>query len=308
MRHFLDIDRACAGELKAILAQAAAMKTARRGRPKGTPDDERPLNGRVVALLFEKPSTRTRVSFDMAVRQLGGETLTLSGGETQLGRGESIPDTARVLSRYVDGIVIRTDREDNLLNLADHATVPVINGLTDRTHPCQVMGDVMTYEEHRGPIQGRRVAWFGDGNNVCASFLHAAGQFGFDITLSCPESRDPDLEYIAYAQSRGTTVDIVREPLKAARGADLVVTDAWLSMHDSDDIRDERRGILGPFQVNASVMATAADGAVFMHCLPAYRGEEVTADVLDGPASIILDEAENRLHVQKAILRHCFDV
>ncbi len=308
MKHFLDIHKTESRLLRDILDRAKGMKSLRAGRPKGVPDDMQPLAGRLVALLFEKPSTRTRVSFDVGVRQLGGEVLMLSGAELQLGRGETIADTARVLSRYVDMIVLRTYSEGNLLELAEHATVPVINALTDRSHPCQVMGDILTFEEHRGSVLRRKVAWFGDGNNVCASFLHAAGQFGFDMALSCPDSLLPDGEFVDFARSRGALVEITGDPLAAASGADLVATDAWLSMHDSGAVREERREMLSPFRVTAELMSAAAPDALFMHCLPAYRGEEVTSEVLDGPASVVLDEAENRLHVQKAIMRYCLDV
>ena len=307
MRHFLDIHKTDSRSLRDILEHAKSMKSLRTGRSKGASDDTQPLAGRLVALMFEKPSTRTRVSFDAGVRQLGGEVLMLPGSELQLGRGETIADTARVLSRYVDMIVLRTYSETNLLELAEHATVPVINALTDRSHPCQVMGDVLTFEEHRGPVRRRKVAWFGDGNNVCASFLHAAGQFGFDMALSCPDSLLPDGEVLEFARSRGARVEIAGDPLAAACGADLVATDAWLSMHDSDAFREERRKTLSPFRVDAALMSAAAPDALFMHCLPAYRGEEVTSEVLDGPASVVLDEAENRLHVQKAIMRFCLD-
>ncbi len=308
MRHFLDIDQPSAADLHGIIELAKSMKSARAGCPRGNRDVNPALAGRLVALLFEKPSTRTRVSFDTGVRQLGGEVMTLLGSETQLGRGESVADTARVLSRYVDMIVLRTDQTHHLLELAEHASVPVINGLTDRTHPCQVMGDVMTFEEHRGPIAERQVAWFGDGNNVCASFLHAAGQFGFNMTLACPDSYMPRAEYVENARSCGANVQSVSDPIKAAAGADLVVTDAWLSMHDTDTLREEKRKSLGAFQVDGRVMAAAAENAVFMHCLPAYRDDEVTADVIDGPQSVVFDEAENRLHIQKAIMRYCLEL
>lgn len=308
MRHFLDLHVVPAGALREILDEARAMKAARGSAPKGTPDAERPLEGRVVALVFEKPSTRTRVSFDVGIRQMGGETLVLSGGEMQLGHGETIADTARVLSRFVDAIMIRTFEETTLQELADNATVPVINGLTNASHPCQIMADVMTYEEHRGPIAGRRVVWSGDGNNVCASFLHAAGQFGFDMVFTGPAPLDPAPAAIAFARDRGATVEIERDPLKAAAGADLVVTDTWVSMHDSQSARERRHALLRAYQVNDALMARAKPDALFMHCLPAHREEEVTNAVMDGPASVVFDEAENRLHVQKAILRWCLGV
>lgn len=308
MTHFLDIHKTEQNELRNILDQANAMKQARAGRPKGTADDELPLAGHMVALIFEKPSTRTRVSFDMGVRQMGGQTMILSGSEMQLGHGESIADTARVLSRYVDMIMIRTFEETILTELAEYADVPVINGLTDRTHPCQIMADVMTYEEHRGPIKGKKVVWAGEGNNVCASFLHAAGQFGFDLTFSGPASLDPEQEWIEYARGKGASIEIERDPVKAVAGADLVVADTWLSMHEAQSSRERRHNLLRPYQVNAELMVHAHPDALFMHCLPAHRNEEVTSEVMDGPSSVIFDEAENRLHVQKAIMRHCLGV
>ena len=304
-RHFLDLDRVAGDDLRAIIDDARAVKAARAGRPKGAPDDDRPLAGRMVALVFEKPSTRTRVSFDVGVRQMGGETLVLTGSEMQLGQGETVADTARVLSRYVDAVMIRTFDEATLAELAGHATVPVINGLTDRSHPCQIMADVMTYEEHRGPIAGRRVVWSGDGNNVCRSFLHAAGRFGFDLTFTGPETLDPDPEAVAWARGEGRRIEIERDPARAVAGADLLVTDTWLSMHDDPGARERRHNQLRPYQVDAELMAKAAPDALFMHCLPAHRGEEATSEVMDGPQSVIFDEAENRLHAQKAILRWC---
>jgi ornithine carbamoyltransferase len=305
MRHFLDLHRVPAEDLRAILDQAAAMKSARAGRPRGAPDDGAPLGGRMVALIFEKPSTRTRVSFDVGVRQLGGESLVLSGKDMQLGHGETIADTARVLSRYVDLIMIRTFREETLLELAEHATVPVINGLTDASHPCQIMADILTFEERRGPIRGAKVVWSGDGNNVCTSFLHAAGQFGFDLTFTGPEALDPKEDAVAFARAQGVRVEIERDPVRAATGAALIVTDTWLSMHDPESARQRRHAALRPYQVNEALMAAAGGHALFMHCLPAHRGEEATDGVMDGPNSVIFDEAENRLHAQKAIMRWC---
>ena len=308
MNHFLDIDVVDTAALHGILVHAKGMKTLRSGRPRGTPDDTTPLSGRIVALVFEKPSTRTRVSFDVGVRQLGGETLVLSGSDMQLGRGESAADTARVLSRYVDMIVIRTTSEENILEFAEYADIPVINGLTDRSHPCQVMGDVLTFQERQGAVKGRRIAWIGDGNNVCTSFLHAAGQFGFDMSIACPEGFEPSASAVEFARGKGINVDIARDPKVSAAGADLIVTDAWMSMHDTEFERSHRRCSLAPYQVTEELLSVAGEDAVFMHCLPAYRGEEVTAAVLDGPASVVLDEAENRLHVQKAIMRYCLEV
>ncbi|MEX3016448.1 ornithine carbamoyltransferase [Gymnodinialimonas hymeniacidonis] len=308
MTHFLDIHKTSQDDLRHIIDHAIEMKTARAGLPKGTPDAEQPLAGHMVALIFEKPSTRTRVSFDLGVRQMGGQTMVLSGSEMQLGHGETIADTARVLSRYVDLIMIRTFEEEVLLEMAEHASVPVINGLTNRTHPCQIMADVMTFEEHRGPIAGKKVVWCGDGNNVFASFAHAAGQFGFDLTFSGPETLDPERIFLDAARAQGVSVEIERDPAKAVTGADLVVTDTWVSMHDSQTARERRHNQLRPYQVNEALMAHANDDALFMHCLPAHRNEEATDAVMDGPHSVIFDEAENRLHAQKAIMRHCLGV
>jgi len=303
MNDFLDIHKTDPTALRGMIDQAHAMKTARKGLPKGAPDAEQPLKDHIVALIFEKPSTRTRVSFDVGVRQMGGQTLVLSSADMQLGHGETIADTARVLSRYVDLIMIRTFEEEKLLELAKYASVPVINGLTDRTHPCQIMADILTFEEHKGPIRGRKVVWAGDGNNVAASFIHAAGQFGFDLTFTGPEALDPEPEFVALAQSQGVNITIERDPAKAVEGADLVVADTWISMHDKDAA--SRHNLLRPYQVNATLMAAAKPDASFMHCLPAHRGEEVTNDVMDGPQSLIFDEAENRLHAQKAVMRWC---
>ena len=305
MKHFLDIDKTDAAELRSMIDMAQLMKTARLGRPKGELDDAQPLAGRMVALIFEKPSTRTRVSFDVGVRQMGGQTMVLSGREMQLGHGETIADTARVLSRYVDLIMIRTYEEATLLEMAEHATVPVINGLTNRTHPCQIMADVMTYEEHRGPIHGRKVVWAGDGNNVCASFIQAAGQFGFDFTFTGPELLDPEAKLMAFARAKGSKVIVERDPVRAMTGADLVVTDTWVSMHDPESAKERRHNQLSPYQVNDTLMAHAKPDALFMHCLPAHRNDEVSSAVMDGPHSVVFDEAENRLHAQKAVMRWC---
>ena len=305
MKHFLDIHTTPAAELRSMIDTAHRMKAARNGRPRGTPDDETPLQGRMVALIFEKPSTRTRVSFDVGVRQMGGETMVLSGKEMQLGHGETIADTARVLSRYVDLIMIRTFEEATLQEMAEHATVPVINGLTNRTHPCQIMADVMTYEEHRGPIAGKKVVWCGDGNNVFASFAHAAGQFGFDLSFTGPETLDPERVWLDFAASKGRPITIDRDPARAVAGADLVVTDTWVSMHDPESAKERRHNQLRPYQVNEALMAHAKPDALFMHCLPAHRNDEATSAVMDGPHSVIFDEAENRLHAQKAVMRWC---
>jgi len=309
MKHFLDINKTEITDLNFMLSEAHRMKEARVGLPKGAPDPgEQPLAGRVVALIFEKPSTRTRVSFDVGVRQMGGETLVLTGSEMQLGHGESIADTARVLSRYVDMIMIRTFEEATLLELAEHASVPVINGLTNRTHPCQIMADLQTWQEHSGPIAGKKVVWAGDGNNVAASMIQAAGAFGFDLTFTGPEQLDPEKGFIEEARAKGAKIEILRDPMQAVEGADLVVTDTWVSMHDAGSTRERRHNLLRPYQVNEALMARAKPDALFMHCLPAHRGEEVTDVVMDGPNSVIFDEAENRLHAQKAVMRWCLGV
>ena len=308
MTHFLDINKTDPAALRSIIDSAKAIKQARKDTPRGQLDKDTPLAGRVVALIFEKPSTRTRVSFDVGVRQMGGQTMVLSGADMQLGHGETIADTARVMSRYVDLIMIRTFEEATLLEMAEYATVPVINGLTNRTHPCQIMADIMTFEEHRGPIKGKKVVWSGDGNNVFASFAHAAGQFGFDLTFTGPETLDPEHAFLQEARSKGANVVIERDPHLAVKGADLVVTDTWVSMHDPQSARERRHNQLRGYQVNAELMSKAKPDALFMHCLPAHRDDEATSEVMDGPNSVIFDEAENRLHVQKAIMRHCLGV
>jgi ornithine carbamoyltransferase len=305
MNHFLDINKTDPADLQNIISEGQRIKTARKGLPKGARDTEQPLANHMVALIFEKPSTRTRVSFDVGVRQMGGETMVLSGRDMQLGHGETIADTARVLSRYVDMIMIRTFEEATLLEMAEYASVPVINGLTDRTHPCQIMADIMTFEEHNGPIKGKKVVWTGDGNNVCASFIHAAGQFGFDLTFAGPEQLDPEQVFVDEARAKGVKITIERDAEKAVQGADLVVADTWVSMHDAQSARERRHNLLRPYQVNEALMAQARPDAKFMHCLPAHRGEEVTNPVMDGPQSVIFDEAENRLHAQKAVMRWC---
>jgi ornithine carbamoyltransferase len=308
MNHFLDIHKTAQTDLRFMIDQARAMKDSRDGRPKGAPDDVQPLAGRMVALIFEKPSTRTRVSFDVGVRQMGGQTMILSGKEMQLGHGESIADTARVLSRYVDLIMLRTFEEATLHEMAEHATVPVINGLTDASHPCQIMADVLTYEQHRSNIKGRKVVWSGDGNNVCTSWLHAAGQFGFDMAFTGPETLDPNPRAVEFARSMGSKVEISRDPMAAAKEADAIVTDTWVSMHDPESARERRHNQLRGYQVTNQMMAQGKPDALFMHCLPAHRNEEATSEVMDGPQSVIFDESENRLHAQKAILRWCLGV
>lgn len=300
-RHFLDLHEVSKKDLRRIIDMAHAMKKA----GKVTPDKfvPRGIAQSVLVMIFEKPSTRTRVSFDVAMRQLGGQTLSLNHTDLQLGRGESIADTARVLSRYIGAIMIRANGHDTLLELARHATVPVINGLTDKSHPCQIMADVMTFEEHLGPIAGRTVAWVGDGNNVAVSWMHAAERFGFSLKLACPAELQPEDEFIAWARDSKADIEFGTDPAWAVRGADCVVTDTWVSMGQSDAAK--RKKILAPYAVDAKLMSKAAKGAIFMHCLPAYRGHEVTVDVLEGPQSVVFDEAENRLHAQKAILAWC---
>lgn len=292
-RHFLDLRDFDGATLRQMLDVAAGFK-----RAGGV--SSRPLAGKTIALIFEKPSTRTRVSFEVAMRQLGGDVIVLSGKDTQLGRGESVADTARVLSRYVDAIMLRTDHAAKLTEMAEYATVPVINGLTEASHPCQLMADVMTFEEHRGPIAGQVVAWCGDGNNVARSWIEAAVRFGFTLRLATPDSLRPPQALIDWALKEGAKVELTDDPAKAVAGARCVVTDAWVSM--SDNPNESRHNLLAPYRVTSALMAKAAPDAIFMHCLPAHRGEEVTAEVIDGPQSVVFDEAENRLHAQKGVL------
>lgn len=308
MTDFLDIHTTPKEDLRSMIDAARRMKDARKGQPKGAVDADLPLKDRMVALIFEKPSTRTRVSFDLGVRQMGGQTMVLSGSEMQLGHGETIADTARVLSRYVDLIMIRTFEEATLQEMSEFASVPVINGLTNRTHPCQIMADIMTFEEHRGPIKGKKVVWIGDGNNVCASVIHAAGQFGFDFTFSGPSKLDPEDAALEFARAQGVKAEIERDPAKAVEGADLVMADTWVSMHDPQSAKERRHNLLRGYQVNEQLMALSKPDSLFMHCLPAHREDEVTSAVMDGPHSVIWDEAENRLHAQKAVMRYCLGV
>ncbi|MBL8667799.1 MAG: ornithine carbamoyltransferase [Rhodospirillales bacterium] len=297
LRHFLDLDRFDTATLRRILDLAAEIK--RNGANGHTPL----LQGRTLAMIFEKPSTRTRVSFEVGMRQLGGNVVLLSENASQLGRGETMADTARVLSRYVDVIMIRTDDPGKLVELAEYASIPVINGLTDTSHPCQLMADVMTYEEHRGNIAGRVVAWSGDANNVARSWVHAAVRFGFRLRLACPRPFRRCSELLEWAQSEGGDVALTTSPRQAVEGADLVVTDTWVSMGMKE--AEKRHNELAPYRVDTQLMAQAKPDALFMHCLPAHRGEEVTDEVMDGPQSVVWDEAENRLHVQKGILAWC---
>ena len=298
-RHFLDLSAVGAAELAAMISDARQIKAALKS---GTAS--RPLEGKMLAMIFEKPSTRTRVSFDVGMRQLGGETLVLPGAEMQLGRSETIADTARVLSRYVDAIMIRTTSHDRLLELAEYATVPVINGLTDDTHPCQIMADLMTYEEHRGPVAGKRFAWTGDGNNVLHSLIEASARFSFELNIAVPPGSEPEGRFVDWANDNGGKIRMFAEAAAAVDNADCVVTDTWVSM--GQEHRARGHNIFQPFQVNEALMKHAKPDALFMHCLPAHRGEEVTDEVIDGPHSVVFDEAENRLHAQKAIISWCF--
>ena len=300
VRHFLDLTDISAAELRRVLELSKELKARKKAG-----ESERPLAGKALAMVFDKPSTRTRVSFDLAMRQLGGETIMLTGQEMQLGRGETIADTARVLSRFVDAIMIRILSHEDLVELAQNATVPVINGLTRQSHPCQVMADVLTFEEHKGPITGRAVAWTGDTNNVLASWIHAAQRFDFTLNVATPKELSPRQALKDFVKETKAKVRFMRDPEKAVDGVDCVVTDTWVSMGDKESER--RHNLLKPYQVNRALMARADKEAIFMHCLPAHRGEEVTDEVMDGPQSVVFDEAENRLHAQKGILAWCFE-
>jgi len=304
MPHFLDLATPKSAGLRAILDEAHRRKAARAGMPRGTVDADAPLAGHVLAMIFEKPSTRTRFSFDMGIRQLGGSSIVTSAGDMQLGRGETIEDTARVLGRMVDAVMLRSNSHATLETLAEHAGVPVINALTDISHPCQVMADIMTFEERTGrPVAGSTWAYLGDGNNMANSLIEAASVLGFDIRLGVPHGYDPDQAVLATAGCRGGSIDLVRSAAAAVEGAEVVVTDTWVSMGQTS--AKEKLAAMMPFQVTEAVMAKALPNALFLHCLPAHRGEEVTAAVIDGPQSVVWDEAENRLHVQKAILLWC---
>jgi ornithine carbamoyltransferase len=301
-RHFIDLADAGAADLRRMLEEAKARKQARKGLPKGTPDADAPLAGFTLAMIFEKNSTRTRVSFDMAMRQLGGTTIVMDAGSMQLGRGETVADTARVLTRYVDAIMIRTDDHQKAIDLARHADVPVINGLTDHSHPCQIMADMQTVIEHQGGLGGAW-AWLGDGNNVLHSIVEAGSLLGFPVRIGCPDGYDPDETVIATARQRGADITLSRDPREVVRGAEVVVTDTWISMGQAH--AEEKLAAMMPYQVTEGLMGEAAASAVFLHCLPAHRGEEVVDAVIDGPQSVIWDEAENRLHAQKAVLLWC---
>ena len=300
-RHFLGLLDLTTAELRRILDLSAAMKAA---RAKGAPSRSRPLAGKTLAMIFDRPSTRTRVSFDIGMRELGGDTIMLTGAEMQLGRGETIADTARVLSRYVEAIVIRILGQDDMLEMAAHATVPVINGLTKQSHPCQVMADILTFEEKQGPIRGRKIAWSGDYNNVLSSWIDASARFDFTLDIACPVELQPSKQRIASARAAGAKIILRDDPIDAVKDAAAVISDCWVSMGDEDEGR--RQNLLQPYQVNKALMSRAASDAIFMHCLPAHRGEEVTDEVIDGPQSAVWDEAENRLHAQKGVLAWCF--
>ncbi|MDF1686425.1 MAG: ornithine carbamoyltransferase [Parvibaculaceae bacterium] len=306
LKNFIDLSDVSKTDLRAIIEDAHTRKAARAGKGQAEHDADAPLNGKLLAMIFEKPSTRTRVSFDVGMRQLGGSPLMLNGSEMQLGRGETVADTARVLSRYVDAIMIRTTDHAKLLELAEYATVPVINGLTDQSHPCQIMADVQTFEEHRGRITNRKVAWAGDGNNVAVSWIHAAIQFDFELRLACPQELAPPKEVMAWAKAQGGKVTVTQDADAAVEGVDCVVADTWVSMGDDEAEVASRHNLLAPYQVNDRLMGLAAKDALFMHCLPAHRGEEMTSSVIDGPQSVVFDGAENRLHAQKSVLAWCF--
>jgi ornithine carbamoyltransferase len=300
MRHFIDLSEFSADELSAMLALSRAIKARRR-----TPEARRDkvLDGKVIAMIFEQPSLRTRMSFDVGIRELGGEPMMVTGREIELGERETVADTARVMSRYVDAIMIRMLDHDALRELSEYATVPVINGLTKTSHPCQVMADILTYEEHRGSLKGAKIAWTGDANNVLRSWIHAAGRFDFELHVATPAELEPAPDLMEWARREGAKVTLTERPEEAVEGADCVITDCWVSMGDTEGTR---HNLLRPYQVDERLMARAAKNAVFMHCLPATRGEEVTDSVMDGPQSVVFDEAENRLHAQKGILAWCF--
>ena len=304
VRHFLALSDAGGDAIAAMIADAIDRKAARTGWPKGKPDADAPLAGHVLAMVFEKSSTRTRVSFDIAMRQLGGSAIILDAGTSQLGRGESIADTARVLSRMADAIMVRTDDHAKIEEMARHAQVPVINGLTDRSHPCQIVADLLTVIEHGHPLPGLEIAWLGDGNNVLHSILEAAALMKFNVRVATPAGFEPEAGFVAMARAAGCVVTLTQDAGAAASGADIVVTDTWVSM--GQDHAQEKLAAMEPYRVDARVMAQAKPGAKFLHCLPAHVGDEVSKDVFEGPQSVVFDEAENRIHAQKSILLWCF--
>jgi ornithine carbamoyltransferase len=303
VRHFIDLWRFDAQSLRVILDEAKARKVRRAGRPKGAPDDDQPARDRTLAMIFEKNSTRTRFSFDAAIRQLGGASIIATASDMQLGRGETIEDTARVLSRMVDLVMIRSNAHETLTRFAEAASVPVINGLSDAGHPCQIITDIEAFEEHRGPVTGKTLAWIGDGNNMCSSFIQVAAQLDFRLRIAGPAAYPPNPIDLRRARDAGASIEVTDDPRAAARGADAVMADTWISMGDTD--AEARLKTLEPYRVDEALMALAAPDAVFLHCLPAHRGEEVTAAVIDGPQSIVWDEAEDRIHAQKAIIAWC---
>ena len=305
MRHFLDLSDAGGDAIAAMINDAQDRKAARLGWAKGRPDADAPLAGHVLGMIFEKSSTRTRVSFDIAMRQLGGSALILDSGTSQLGRGESIADTARVLSRMVDAIMIRTDDHEKALEMARYATVPVINGLTDRSHPCQIVADLLTVVEHGKALPGLELAWLGDGNNVLHSILEAAGLMKFNVRVGIPQGYEPETEFVEMARSGGATVTLTQDAKEAVSGADIVVTDTWISM--GQEHVHNKLAAMAPFQVSQSLMGAAKPDAKFLHCLPAHVGEEVSEEVFEGEQSVVFDEAENRIHAQKSVLLWCFD-
>lgn len=299
IRHFLDLRDIPKQDLRLMIDTA---RTVKQGFKQG--EKHEILPGKIMGMIFEKRSTRTRISFEVGMRDLGGYSIYMNEDQIQIGRGESISDTAKVLSRYVDVIMIRANKHESVLELAEHGHIPVINGLTDRSHPCQIMADILTYEEHRGSVEGRTFTWVGDGNNVATSLIEAAAQFGFTLHLSCPEELPPSTEAISWARENGATIQVIANPKEAVKDVDAVFADCWVSMGDKDAAFRHR--VLAPYQVNKKLMSLAKENALFMHCLPAHRGEEVTAEVIDGPQSVVFDEAENRLHAQKAIILYCF--
>ena len=303
-RHFIDLWKLDGATLRLLLDDAHARKAAREGWPRGRVDADAPAKDRVLSMIFQKNSTRTRFSFDAAMRQLGGSAIISTSSDMQLGRGETIEDTAKVLSRMVDAVMIRANSHADVERFAQVSTVPVINGLTDKSHPCQIMADILTIEEHRGPIAGKTIAWVGDGNNMCSSFIHVAPKLGFKLNIACPAIYHPDLTDLARAEGEQGRIEMTDDPRAAVRGADCVMTDTWVSMGDTD--HEERLEAFEPFQVDARLMELAASDSVFLHCLPAHRGEEVTDEVMDGPQSLVWDQAENRIHAQKSILAWCF--
>lgn len=305
-QHFIDLADLSPDICRAMIDAAMARKQSRADRPRGAGDSDQPLDGRILSMIFDKPSTRTRLSFDLAMRQLGGQSIVLNQADMQLGRGESVADTARVMSRFSDAIMIRTGAHQTLTEFAQNASIPVINGLTAHSHPCQIMADILTFEEHKGPIAGKKLAWFGDGNNVAVSFVEAAALFDFELVLAVPDEFAVPAEVIAAAHAKGAQISVTAAAQEAARGAAALITDCWVSMSDDPATAKNREQAFLPFQVTPELMALG-DDAIFMHCLPAYRGKEVTADVIDAPYSVIFDEAENRLHAQKAILLYCLD-